>query len=50
MQGKDMQLHKVSIRLVEWEQCQQLLPYITQNMLCAGDPHTGKDTCKVTAL
>ncbi|XP_055969874.1 serine protease 52-like [Sorex fumeus] len=46
MRKLDAKLYKVKIRLLEWETCQQLMPQVTRNMLCAGDPLKGKDACK----
>ncbi|XP_006864491.1 PREDICTED: serine protease 52-like [Chrysochloris asiatica] len=39
-------LQKVNLQLVQWKMCSQVVPLLTQNMLCAGYPEGGKDACQ----
>ncbi|XP_040325641.1 serine protease 52-like [Herpailurus yagouaroundi] len=46
MQDMTSRLQKVNIKLVKWETCSHKVPILTRNMLCAGSPQGGKDTCQ----
>ncbi|XP_042636603.1 serine protease 52-like [Orycteropus afer afer] len=39
-------LQKVDLQLVEWNKCSRLVPMLTRNMLCAGNPESGNDACQ----
>ncbi|XP_028015207.2 serine protease 52-like [Eptesicus fuscus] len=44
--GVHQELQKVNIQLVKWRKCSHIMPMVTRNMLCAGNPHGGKDACQ----
>ncbi|XP_058405783.1 serine protease 52-like [Diceros bicornis minor] len=46
MQGINPELQKVDIKLVKWNMCSEVVPMLTKNMLCAGNPQGGKDACQ----
>ncbi|KAF5923512.1 hypothetical protein HPG69_006683, partial [Diceros bicornis minor] len=50
MQGINPELQKVDIKLVKWNMCSEVVPMLTKNMLCAGNPQGGKDACQVREL
>ncbi|KAM7141632.1 serine protease 52-like [Molossus nigricans] len=46
LQAVHQDLQKVNIKLVKWRTCFHIMPLVTKNMLCAGNPQGGKDACQ----
>ncbi|KAF6095118.1 hypothetical protein HJG60_012090 [Phyllostomus discolor] len=46
MQSTSQVLRKVNLKLVKWRTCSNILPLITQNMMCAGSFREGRSACQ----